>query len=388
MRSWMGLVAWLCVFVTPAMAVPVLTEPVMAAPVPPIVAARAWMLVDTNSGRILAERQADSSVEPASLTKLMTAYLTFAALRDQQLTLTQRVPVSEAALKASGARMFLLPATPPTVDVLLHGLITVSANDAAMALAETVAGSEAVFVQRMNKEARRLGMNQTHFTNATGLPNPEHRTTARDLVRLTQALMRDFPQHFPRFAERAYTYNRITQSNRNALLWLDPHVDGLKTGHTESAGYGLVATARRDGRRLILVLMGAPTEAARTADSLRLLNFGFERFETLRLYPAGKEVTSLEVFHGQRSTLEVGFVADLYVTVPRGTGPLKAQVIRREPLLAPFRPGQTVATLRVTAGGQTMGDFPLQALTGMERAGLLGRLWDNLRLKYRAWIKR
>jgi len=357
-------------------------------PAPPSVAARAWMLVDANSGRTLAEQQADSSVEPASLTKLMTAYLTFAALRDQRLTLAQSVPVSEVAMKTSGARMFLLPSTPPTVDALLHGLITVSANDAAVALAEVVAGSEAVFVQTMNKEARRLGMNQTHFMNATGLPHPEHRTTARDLVRLARALMRDFPQHYPRFAERAYTYNRITQSNRNTLLWLDPHVDGLKTGHTASAGYALLASARREGRRLISVVMGAATESARTADSLRLLNYGFEHFQTLRLYSAGQGVVSLEVFHGQRSTLEAGFVADFYVTVPRGTGPLKAQVIRREPLLAPFRLGQTVATLRVTAEGKTIGEFPLQALTEMERAGFFGRLWDNLRLKYRMWTKR
>ena len=378
-----GLVAWLCAY-----SMAVLAEPVVVSPAPPAVAARAWLLVDANSGRTLAEQQADSSVEPASLTKLMTAYLTFAAVRDQHLTLEQRAPVSEVAMRVSGARMFLLPATPPTVDVLLHGLITVSANDAAVALAEAVAGSEAIFVQSMNREARRLGMNQTHFMNATGLPHPEHRTTARDLVRLTRALLRDFPQHYPRFAERAYTYNRITQSNRNALLWLDPHVDGLKTGHTATAGYALVASARRENRRLISVLMGAATEAARTTDSLRLLNYGFANFETLRLYSARQGVASLEVFHGQRNRLEVGFLADFYVTVARGSGPLKAQVIRREPLLAPFRLGQTVATLRVTAGEQTVGDFPLQALAEMERAGFLGRLWDNLRLKYRQWSKR
>ena len=384
MRFLMGcLVAWVCVVSAPALA-----EPVVAAPAPPTVAARAWLLVDANSGRALAEHKADSSVEPASLTKLMTAYLSFAALRDQHLTLTQRIPVSEAAFKASGARMFLLPAAPPTVDEALHGLITVSANDAAMALAEAVSGSEAVFVQTMNKEARRLGMNQTHFMNPTGLPHSEQRTTARDLVRLTRALLRDFPQPYSRFSERTYTYNRITQSNRNALLWLDPHVDGLKTGHTASAGYGLVASARRDGRRLISVVLGAASESARTADSQRLLNYGFERFETLRLYPAGQGVASLEVFHGKGSSLEVGFVADFYVTVPRGAGPLQAQVIRREPLLAPFRLGQTVATLRVTAGGQAVGDFPLQSLSDMDRAGWLGRLWDNLRLKYRAWTKR
>ncbi len=383
MRLLMGfLVAWLCVFFMPVMAEPLAPVP------PPTVAARAWLLVDANSGRTLAEQGADRSVEPASLTKLMTAYLSFAALRDQHLTLTQRVPVSESALKTSGAQMFLLPAAPPTVDELLHGLITVSANDAAMVLAEAVAGSEAVFVQAMNREARRLGMNQTHFKNATGLPHPEHRTTARDMARLTRALLRDFPHHYPRFSERAYTYNRITQSNRNALLWLDPYVDGLKTGHTAGEGYSLVASARREGRRLISVLMGAATEAARTADSQRLLNYGFERFETLRLYSARQGVATLEIFHGQGSTLEVGFVEDFHVTVPRGAGPLKAQVIRREPLLAPFRFGQTVATLRVTAGGQAVGDFPLQALAEVERAGLFGRLWDNLRLKYRAWTKR
>ena len=383
MRLLMGfLVAWLCVFFTPVMAEPLAPVP------PPTVAARAWLLVDANSGRTLAEQGADRSVEPASLTKLMTAYLSFAALRDQHLTLTQRVPVSESALKTSGAQMFLLPAAPPTVDELLHGLITVSANDAAMVLAEAVAGSEAVFVQAMNREARRLGMNQTHFKNATGLPHPEHRTTARDMARLTRALLRDFPHHYSRFSERAYTYNRITQSNRNALLWLDPYVDGLKTGHTAGEGYSLVASARREGRRLISVLMGAATEAARTADSQRLLNYGFERFETLRLYSARQGVATLEIFHGQGSTLEVGFVEDFHVTVPRGAGPLKAQVIRREPLLAPFRFGQTVATLRVTAGGQAVGDFPLQALAEVERAGLFGRLWDNLRLKYRAWTKR
>jgi serine-type D-Ala-D-Ala carboxypeptidase (penicillin-binding protein 5/6) len=355
---------------------------------PPVLSARAWLLLDVTSGSVLAEQHADKSVEPASMTKLMTAYLGFAALRDRSLSLTQAIPVSDAALKVSGARMFLSPAVPATVEDLLKGLIVASANDAAIALAEAVAGSEAAFVQAMNKEARRLGMNQTHFMNATGLPHAEHRSTARDLARLTQALLRDFPGHYPRFAVRTLSYNRVTQQNRNALLWLDPHVDGLKTGHTASAGYGVIASAKRDHRRVLSVLIGAATESARTLESQRLLNYGFEQFETLRLYSARQPVAALEVFHGQGASLAVGFLNDFYITVPRTHGPLQAQVLRREPLLAPFKQGQGVASLQVSADGRVVGVFPLQALDTMERAGWLGRLWDNLRLKYRAWMKR
>lgn len=355
---------------------------------PPALAARAWVLVDTQSGRVLAEQNADKSDEPASLTKLMTAYLSFAALREQSLKLTQIVPVSDAALKVGGARMFLVSTVPVTVEELLKGLVVVSANDAAVALAEAVAGSEAAFVQAMNKEARRLGMNQTHFMNATGLPHAEHRSTARDLARLTQALLRDFPAQYPRFSVRSLSYNRVTQQNRNALLWLDPYVDGLKTGHTASAGYGLIASARRDHRRLVAVLLGVGTESARTSEGQRLLNYGFAAFKTVRLYSARQAVAELEVFHGQGASLTAGFLNDFYMTLPRTHGPLQAQVLRREPLLAPFKRGQTVASLRVTVEGRVLGDFPLQALDAMDRAGWLGRLWDNLRLKYRAWTRR
>lgn len=353
---------------------------------PPVLAARAWLLLDANSGAVLSEQAADRSVEPASLTKLMTLYVSFKALREGRVRLEQKTRVTDGAWKSEGSRMFLDPRHTPSLAELISGVIVQSGNDAALTLAEAVAGSPVEMVKQMNVEALRLGMTQSHFVNVTGLPQADHVSTARDLARLAQAVVNDFPEYYDRFAAREFTYNGITQANRNRLLWFDPHVDGLKTGHTQSAGYCLIASAKRDQRRLISVVLGAGTDAARNSESLRLLNYGFARFDTVKLYPAQQVVSRLAIYHGVESAVPVGFVKDFYVTLPRDAGSLKAEIVRREPLLAPFVVGQTVAQLKVSAGDNVLGEFPLLALQEVKQTGFLGRVIDNLRLRFQAWL--
>src|SRR2546421_3507519 len=251
-----------------------------AAPQPPAVEARAWLLLDATSGQSIASRNPKERIEPASLTKLMTAYIAFAALKDRSLALGQTIRVSERAWHAGGSRMFIEPRKPVTVEELLHGLIIQSGNDASIALAEAVAGSEPAFVERMNREAGRLGMADTNFTNSSGIPDPGHYSTASDLALLASALIRDYPEYYKLYSEREYRYNDITQRNRNQLLWLDPNVDGVKTGHTETAGYSLIASAQRSGRRLVSVVIGATSENLRARESQKLLNFGFQSYDT------------------------------------------------------------------------------------------------------------
>ena len=362
-----------------------LVSPALAdAPAGPALAAKAWLLLDATSGQRLASRNPDERIEPASLTKLMTAYIAFSALRERTLGPAQQVPVSERAWRAAGSRMFIEPGKPVTVDELLRGAIVQSGNDACVALAEAVAGSESAFVERMNREAARLGMTGTHFTNATGLPDPGHYSTTSDLALLASTLIRDFPQYYKLYSEREYRYNDITQLNRNRLLWLDPNVDGMKTGHTGSAGYCIIASARRGERRLVSVLIGAATERQRTEESQKLLNFGFQAYEAFRLYPKDQEVAKLSVWKGSERTLRAGLPADLYVTVPRGTvDTLHAELVSEQPLVAPLAAGQRVATLRVTLDGKPFGEYPVVALESVATASFFQRAWDGLALWFR-----
>jgi D-alanyl-D-alanine carboxypeptidase (penicillin-binding protein 5/6) len=314
----------------------------------------------------------------------MTAYLAFAALKQKTLSLQQVVPVSERASKAAGSRMFIEAAKPVTVDELLNGMIVQSGNDACIALAEAVAGSEDAFAQTMNREARRLGMKDTNFTNASGLPDPRHYSSAHDLAMLAAALIRDFPEYYPRYSLREYRYNNITQPNRNRLLWLDPNVDGMKTGYTESAGFCLIASARRGARRLLSVVLGANSDSARAQESQKLLNYGFQFYDSVKLYDKGQAVSTLEVLKGTERRLKAGFTYDFYVSVPRGLADkLKADLVSMQPLVAPIGVGQKVGTVKVMLQDKLLGEYPVVALQDVALAGFFGRAWDSMRL----WIK-
>jgi len=353
-------------------------------PQPPAVAARAWLLVDMTSGQAIASNKPDERVEPASLTKLMTAYLAFAALKAKSLAPSQSVAVSQRAWRARGSRMFIEPRKPVTVQELLHGLIVQSGNDACIALAEAIAGSESAFVDRMNREAQRLGMKNTRFTNSTGLPEPGHYSTASDLALLAAALIRDHPDYYKLYSEREFRYNDITQQNRNRLLWLDPNVDGVKTGYTESAGYCLIASAKRGARRLLSVVVGAASDHLRAQESQKLLNFGFQSYDGLRLFQKGEAIGKLQVWKGSKRELKAGVVTDLYVTVPRGSADkLKAELVSRQPLFAPLAAGQSVATLRLLHEGRLLGEYPVVALDSIAVAGFFARAWDAMRLGFR-----
>jgi D-alanyl-D-alanine carboxypeptidase (penicillin-binding protein 5/6) len=356
-----------------------------AAPQPPSVIGKAWVVGDLSSGQLLAAQRPDERVEPASLAKLMTAYVAFIALREKKLTLEQRANVSPRALKASGGRMYLEPRKPVTVDELIRGMVVQSGNDASVALAEAAAGSEEAFVQQMNREAARLGMKNTRFMNSTGLPDAQQYSTARDLYLLAAALIRDFPNEYAQYySQKEYRYNNITQPNRNRLLWVDPSVDGVKTGHTEAAGYCLVASSRRGGRRLLSVLLGSTSEATRAQESLKLLNWGYQFFDSVKLYGGGSQVRSLEVWKGAARNVKVGVGDDLFVTVPRGEADkLKAELVSQQPLVAPLSKGQRVGVLRVTHDGKAYAEYPLVTLEPVAAAGFFRRTWDTLRL----WLK-
>jgi D-alanyl-D-alanine carboxypeptidase (penicillin-binding protein 5/6) len=343
-----------------------------------------YLLLDVVSGQPIAVQNADERREPASLTKLMTAYLVFGALRDKAITPSQMVNVSEAAWRAEGSRMFIEPRKAVSVDELLRGMIVQSGNDASIALAELVGGSEPAFAERMNKEAKRLGLANTNFVNATGLSHPQHYSTANDLGRLAAALIRDFPDYYPLYSLKEYRYNNITQANRNRLLWIDPFADGVKTGHTEAAGWCLIASAKRGPRRLLSVVLGAASDAARTSESQKLLNYGFQSFDTVQLYQSGKPVTNLRVWKGAVSEVEAGFVADQYLTLPKGkAADLKLTMAATEPLVAPITRGQRIGTGKVALEGTPVAEFAKVALQDVPSASVLGRAWDTVRL----WFK-
>lgn len=359
-------------------------------PAPLSLAARAWLLMDVTSGQVLSAHEADTKFEPASLTKLMTAYLTFNAIKEKRLSLDSRPPVSQAAYKAIGSRMFIEPAKPATVEELLNGLIVQSGNDAAIVLAEAIGGTEEKFAELMNREAQRLGMKNTQFRNASGLPDPQHYSTARDLGILAGRLIEEHPDFYALYSKREYTYNKIRQPNRNRLLYTDPSVDGVKTGHTDAAGYCLIASSKREqpganfSRRLLSVVLGAGSESARAIESQKLLNYGFQNYDTVRLYGKEMPVASYPIWKGRADEVKAGFPDNVLVTVAKGQAErVKAEIERMQPLVAPIAKGQKIATLRVKLDDKVIAEQPMIALEGVEIAGWVGRTWDTIRL----WMK-
>lgn len=348
---------------------------------PPAVAGKAWLLLDVSTTQILTSAAADERVEPASLTKLMTAYLTFSALKQKRIHFTQNVTISDRAWRTGGSRMFVEPNRPVSVDDLVHGMIIQSGNDACVALAELIAGSEENFVQLMNREAQRLGLKNTQFKNATGLTEAGHYSSARDLAMLATVLIRDFPEYYPIYSKKEFTYNKITQANRNRLLWLDPAVDGVKTGYTEAAGYCLVASAKRGPRRLLSVVLGTDSDSARATESQKLLNWGFLFYESVKLYPARHVVSELRIWRGSANSVKAGFLDDFVMSLPRGAAEkLKVSFTSKQPLMAPVRRGDTIGTLKVMIDDKPIGDYPVVALDDVPVAGIVGRAWDALRL--------
>jgi serine-type D-Ala-D-Ala carboxypeptidase (penicillin-binding protein 5/6) len=361
-------------------------------PQPPEVAARAYLLMDVTANQVLAAKDPDMQVEPASLTKLMTAYLVFDAIKSRKLDRQQVLPVSERAWRMPGSRMFIDPKMQVPVEDLIKGMIVQSGNDATVALAEGVAGSVERFVQLMNDQAKILGMSRTSYQNPEGLTAPGHTTTARDLALLATRLMRDFPEDVSYYAIKKYRYAgtpAANENNRNLLLFRDPTVDGLKTGHTQAAGYCMVASARRDfpnvgPRRLLSVVLGAENENSRANESQKLLNWGYAAFDAVKLFEANQAVISPSVWKGKQAVLKLGSSRPLVVAVPSGTAAqIKTQVVRPEPLVAPFIQGQSVGSLKVLQGDKPLFEVPLMVLESVEQSGVLGRAWDALRL----WIK-
>lgn len=362
------------------------------APQPPELAARHYILLDLTSNQVLAERDADTPTDPASLTKLMTAYVVFTALREKKLTLEQTLPVSKRAWderKGDPSLMFIDTTMTPKVDELLRGMIIQSGNDASVALAEGVAGSVDAFVGMMNRQAQAWGLKNTSFKNVTGMTEAGHRTSARDIAVVASHVIRDFPEYYPYYSVRSYTFNKIKQDNRNLLLGRDPSVDGMKTGYTDAAGYCLVASAQRDmpngKRRLLSVVMGTGSKEARATESQKLLNWGYSAWDSVRLFEEGKPIATPEVWKGTQREAKLGAAGAVYVTLPRGEGDkLQTKVERTDPLVAPLTKNQRVGTLKVsTAAGAPLAEVPLVVLEPVEQAGLLGRAWDALRL----WIK-
>jgi serine-type D-Ala-D-Ala carboxypeptidase (penicillin-binding protein 5/6) len=370
------------------------------APQPPEVAAKSFLVLDMTSNQTLAEREADASADPASLTKLMSLYVVFTAIHDKKLTLEQKLPVSKRAWderKAGGSLMFIDTTMTPTVDELLKGEIVQSGNDAAVALAEAVGGTLEQFVAMMNRQAQAFGLKNTVFKNVTGLTEAGHRSTARDLAVIATHVIRDYPEFFAYYAIKEYKYNNINQPNRNLLLRRDPSVDGLKTGFTDAAGYCLIATAQRefpnlgaDGkgpgkRRLLTVVLNTTSMEARAGESQKLLNWGYQAFDTLRLFDDAKPMVTPPIWKGKESVVKLGAAGGLFVSVPKGEGgKLQTKVERTDPLVAPLAKGQRVGTIKVsTAAGVAVLDVPLVVLEPVEQAGIFGRAWDALRL----WIK-
>ena len=353
----------------------------------PTIAARSWLLLDATSNQILASQDADLRIEPASLTKIMTAYLAFSAIRDKRLDLNQTITVSNNAWKVDGdsSKMFIEPSMPVRVNDLLYGLIVQSGNDAAVSLAEAVAGTEAAFADLMNREAQRMGLKSTRFANPHGLPRQDNYSTARDLSILAARLIADFPDLYKIYSTKSFTYNKITQPNRNRLLWLDATVDGMKTGHTQAAGYCLIASAKRPNgsgeRRLISVVLGTDSDAVRAQESQKLLNWGFLNFDTIKIYTKGQAVVTPSVWKGSQNDIKLGFNQDVYITLPRGFNPkLKPVVERPDPLVAPIRQFSRVGTLKIMADGKIISTLPLQALEQVNEASIVGRAFDSVRL--------
>lgn len=356
---------------------------------PPEIAARAYVLLDVTAGQMLASRDADSTIEPASLTKLMTAYLVFQALEQHQLNLQQELIVSERAWKTGmteSSRMFIQVGTRVAVEDLIRGMIIQSGNDATVLLAEAVGGSVEAFVDRMNRQAQAFGLKNTQFKNPEGLPAAGHVSTARELAVIAARLLTDFPERVGYYRQKEFTYNKIRQENRNLLLWRDPSVDGLKTGYTDAAGYCLIASAKRDqttggARRLISVVLGAASKEARAVESQKLLNWGYANFDMIKLFDARQTISTAPVWKGAKPTASLGSLTPVYALVPRGTGKqIKTELTRTDPLMAPLDVGQRIGVLKISVPGQPTAEVPITVVEAVPVAGIVGRLWDSLRL--------
>ncbi len=352
-------------------------------PAPPHINAKAYLLIDHNSGHVLAEHNADKKIEPASLTKLMTAYVVLFEIERGGISLEDEVKISEKAWRMGGSRMFIRVNTHVSVRELLKGLIIQSGNDATVALAEHIAGSEAAFVELMNQHAERLNLNATHFNNSTGWPDKNHYTTARDLAILSQAIINDFPEHYAEYKEKEYTYNNIRQYNRNRLLWLDDRVDGLKTGHTEAAGYCLISSAKNKSMRLISVVTGTKKDDVRVAASRKLLNYGFRFFETSLIHEANTEITNLRVWKGEEQKLSLGISKNLYVTMPKGLRKKIKNNIKVEAMIeAPVAKGQSYGQLNIMLGDKQLATQELVALSAIKEGSIWRKLIDNIQLMF------
>lgn len=384
MKLGHSLIKKLYFFLQLALLIPAYAAAQAVIPAPPQLAAKSYLLQDFNSGMILAEHNADARMWPASLTKIMTTYVVFRELTQGNLKLEDKVTISEKAWRTGGSRMFVEVNKQVSVEELLKGIIIQSGNDATVALAEHIAGNEATFAQLMNQHAQRLGMENTHFVNSTGWPNPEHYTTARDLAKLTRALIQEFPDYYHWHAIKDFTFNGIKQYNRNRLLWRDKSVDGVKTGHTEEAGYCLVASALREDMRLISVVMGTSGEEARANENQALLNYGFRFFETHRLYKAAETLTEARIWKGEIAKLTLGLKDDLYVTVPRRHyDDLKATLDIDSTITAPVDQGSALGTLKVALGDQLITQKPLIALQSIPKGSFFQRLIDEVRLYFK-----
>ncbi|MGH8558203.1 MAG: D-alanyl-D-alanine carboxypeptidase family protein [Methylococcales bacterium] len=358
-------------------------EPIVA-PSAPELSAKAYMLVDFNSGKVLAEHNADEKLAPASLTKIMTVYVAFHEIKNGNLALNDQVTVSKKAWRTSGSRMFIQVGAKVEVENLLKGIIISSGNDASVALAEHLAGDESTFAQLMNQHAIRLGMTNTHFTNSMGLPDENHHTSARDLVTLTRALIRDFPEYYAWHAIKEFSYNKITQINRNRLLWRDSSVDGVKTGYTEEAGYCLVASAIKEDMRLISVVMGTQSVDARASQNQTLLNYGFRFFVTHRLYKANESLAEARIWKGEKTALQLGFAEGLYVTIPRHRfDDLQATIQVDEKIMAPVTAGDPHGTLSIMLGEEPYASMALAALESIPQGGFFRRLYDGTLLLFK-----
>ncbi|WP_081949087.1 D-alanyl-D-alanine carboxypeptidase family protein [Litchfieldella xinjiangensis] len=372
----------MAVFSLPAMSQPS-PQPVIPQtmiPSPPQLAASSWILMDADTGEVLVEHNSQERLPPASLTKLMTAYLVERELNQGNIAMGDMVNISEKAWRTGGSKMFVEVGTQVSIQDLLYGIIIQSGNDASVAVAEHLAGGERPFADLMNQHASRLGMNNTNFVNATGLPDSEHYSSAHDLAILSQNIINEYPEHYAIYAERYFTYNGIRQPNRNNLLWRDPSVDGLKTGHTEAAGYCLVASAKRDDMRLISVVMGTSSEEARVQETQKLLSYGFRYFETLKLYDQGAVLNTPRIWKGEKDQLRVGVDRNVHMTVPRGRSEeLTARLNLQNSIEAPIQAGERVGTLEVRIDDETLGEFPLVALENVEEGGIFKRLFDTIR---------
>ena len=352
-------------------------------PPAPSLTAKAYLLYDYSTGQVLAGQNADVRLEPASLTKLMTAYLAFDAIEHDTIKLNELLSVPQNAVRNSGgeSRMLLKVGQSVSVADLLRGLIVQSGNDAAITLAVHIAGSEAGFVEQMNQQAARLGLANTHFTNPVGLPNAQHYSSAHDLALIAAAIIRDYPQFYELFALREFTFNNVTQANRNRLLWLDPNADGMKTGHTDSAGFCLLGSSKRDSHRLISVLLGAPSDTLRSSESQQLINYGFQNFDAVSLYKKEDVVTKLRIWKGTQSHIEVGLKQEIWLSVPKGQlGKLKATLETRQPLLAPIDRSVAIGVMKFTLGGKAYAEFPIYPLENVSAANVFARGWDSIRL--------